>query len=206
MMRGEPQNVQPISSPDLGRVLLSFIRESPNYPTTFITKQGAALSIATSAANETVSRFLIFGLNSESFGVPLLKVKEVIGFTEVTAIPYAPAHFKGIMNLRGQVISVIDLRVKMQMKKSDVTSETAIIILDLAPIFIGVIVDEIHSVMAIESGSLAPAMDIENQIKQSYLSGVAKKEKKLILVLDVERLLNIDDIRVIQGKGSRAAA
>lgn len=155
---------------------------------------------------DAANRYLVFTLNGESFGIPLLKVKEVIGMTDVTSIPYAPSHFKGIMNLRGQVISVIDLRLKMQMKRADITGETSIIIIDLAPIFLGVIVDDVHSVMAIESANMSAAPDVEGQMKTRYLTGVAKKDKKLILLLDVDRILNVDDIKAIKNKNYSEAA
>jgi len=84
-------------------------------------------------------RYLAFSLGKEQYAIPLLQVKEVIGQTETTPMPYAPAHFKGIMNLRGQVISVIDLRLKFKMEAKESEGQTAIIILDLSPLSLGVV-------------------------------------------------------------------
>src|SRR4051812_20439300 len=99
-------------------------------------------------------RQLVFSLGAESFAIPLLSVKEVIAVPEVTPIPFAPAHFKGIMNLRGQVISIIDLRAKLGIKPR-VGGETSVIICDLAPICLGVIVDSIDCVVAPESTQMS---------------------------------------------------
>src|SRR4051812_41249332 len=92
------------------------------------------------------NRFLSFSLGNEEYGVPLLAVKEVIAMPEITPIPYTPSYFLGIMNLRGQVISVMDLRQKLGVKPSQ-SSETAVIICDLNSLSIGVVVDSINSVL-----------------------------------------------------------
>lgn len=143
-------------------------------------------------------RFLAFHLCSEEYAVPLLKVKEVIALTDTTPVPYTPPHFKGIMNLRGQVISVIDLRVKLKMSKADVTPETAIIILDLHPLSFGVIVDSIDSVLAVEPGNLQPPPDIESQVKNDYITGVTRKDDKIVLILDIDRTLSLEDLKALK--------
>jgi purine-binding chemotaxis protein CheW len=149
------------------------------------------------AQGET-ARFLAFTLCQEEYAVPLLKVKEVIALTEITPVPYTPSHFKGIMNLRGQVISVIDLRLKFRMSKADTTQETAIIILDLNPLSFGVIVDSIDSVLAVEASDLRPPPDVESQVKNDYITGVTRKDNKLVLILDIDRTLSLDDLKALK--------
>lgn len=143
------------------------------------------------------SRFLIFSLCGEQYAVPLLKVKEVIALTETTPVPYSPSHFKGIMNLRGQVISVIDLRLKLKMPKGDTSSETAIIILDLSPLSLGIIVDSVESVLAVNRSEIQPPPDVGSS-NTAYIRGVAKKDKKLILLLDIERTLSVEDLKAMK--------
>lgn len=144
------------------------------------------------------SRFLIFSLCSEQYAVPLLKVKEVIALTETTPVPYAPPYFKGIMNLRGQVISVIDLRTKLKMPKAEASAETAIIILDLSPLSLGVIVDSVESVLAVDLGEIQPPPEVGGGANTSYIKGVTRKDKKLILLLDIERTLSVDDLKAMK--------
>lgn len=154
----------------------------------------------TSGAHETVteaSRFLIFSLCSEQYAVPLLKVKEVIALTDITPVPYSPPHFKGIMNLRGQVISVIDLRQKLKMPKADANQETAIIILDLSPLSLGIIVDSVESVLAVDQAEIQPPPDIGGA-NTAYIRGVTRKDKKLILLLDIERTLSVEDLKAMK--------
>ncbi|MBC7533903.1 MAG: purine-binding chemotaxis protein CheW [Oligoflexus sp.] len=140
------------------------------------------------------NRFLVFNLNDESYAVPLLKVREVIAQTEITPVPYTPAHFKGVMNLRGQVISVIDMRLKFKMKAKDASGETAIIILDLSPVSLGVVVDSVTSVVALNEDQISPSPEIESSISTDYITGIVRMDGKLILILEIEKTLSLDDL------------
>lgn len=150
-----------------------------------------------SSIGSDAARFLIFSLNAEQYAVPLLKVKEVIALTETTPVPYSPAHFKGIMNLRGQVISVIDLRMKLKMPRAEASTETAIIILDLSPLSLGIIVDSVESVLAVNADEIQPPPDVGNSDTR-YITGVTRKDKKLILLLDIEKTLSVDDLKAMK--------
>jgi purine-binding chemotaxis protein CheW len=145
------------------------------------------------------SRFLIFSLCQEQYAVPLLKVKEVIALTETTPVPYSPPYFKGIMNLRGQVISVIDLRTKLKMPKGEASSETAIIILDLSPLSLGIIVDSVESVLAVAAGEIQPPPEVGGA-STAYIRGVTRKDKKLILLLDIEKTLSVEDLKTMKSQ------
>ncbi len=148
-------------------------------------------------------RFLCFTLGKEKFAIPLLQVKEVLGNVETTAIPQAPPHFKGIMNLRGQVISVIDLRTKLKIGKPDVTPETTIIIMDFAPLCLGVIVDSVDRVAMFESKELSEPPDTDSSMKADFITGVARTDNSLTLILDLKSMLNTNDYKVI--KANKAA-
>ena len=153
----------------------------------------------------TDQRFLAFSLGKEQYAVPLLQVKEVIGMIETTPMPYTPNYFRGIMNLRGQVISVIDLRLKFKMTKTSSEQET-IIILDLAPLSLGIVVDSVDSVLALSSEDISPSPDVETNIKTDYLMGVARKDKRLILLLDIAKTLSVEDLKAMkQQQASKAA-
>ena len=153
----------------------------------------------------TEERYLAFSLCQEHYAIPLIHVKEVIASTETTPIPYTPPHFKGIMNLRGQVISVIDLRVKFKMSKAEYGPETSIVIMDLAPLCLGIVVDSVNSVLALKSAEIQPAPDVESSIAGNYLTGVARKDKNLILLLDVMATLNVEDLKALKKQRQDAA-
>jgi len=139
----------------------------------------------------TGNRYLSFSLGSEEFAIPLLDVKEVIAMPEFTPIPCSPPHFLGIMNLRGQVISVLDLRTKLSIKPLN-SPETAVIICDLDPLTIGVVVDSINSVITPESDEVSDKPEIQSKASD-FITGVFRKDKNLVLFLDIARALSVQD-------------
>lgn len=140
-------------------------------------------------------RFLVFTLNGEKYALTLLKVKEVIALTKTTPMPYMPPYFKGIMNLRGKVISVIDLRLKFKMKESGESPETTIIILDIDSLSVGVIVDSVDFVLSPPAEEIQPAPDVEGHIGSEYVEGVVEHEEKLVLIVDIEKTVNANEIK-----------
>ena len=135
------------------------------------------------------SRFLCFSLGGEEYAIPLLSVKEVIAPPEITPVPQSPSHFLGIMNLRGQIISVVDMRLKLGMKPGS-GGETAIIICDVEPNPIGIMVDSIDSVYAPTADEASPKPELGTQKSSEHVIGVFRREDRLILLLDVARALD----------------
>jgi purine-binding chemotaxis protein CheW len=143
-------------------------------------------------ANANRERFLSFSLGSEEYAVPLLAVREVIALPEFTPVPYTPSYFLGIMNLRGQVISIMDLRQKLGIKPG-VDTETAVIICDLNGASIGVVVDSVNTVLNPDSADVSDKPEIQSNRPTDYITGVYRKDKKLILFLDLSRSLSLED-------------
>lgn len=141
---------------------------------------------------KTGDRFLSFSLGNEEYAIPLLSVKEVIAMPEFTAVPQTPPHFLGIMNLRGQVISVMDLRVKFGIKPAT-SQETSVIICDLKSMAIGVVVDSINSVLSPEVEDLSPKPEIQSSKSTEYITGVYRKDKRMVLFLDIAKSLSVED-------------
>ena len=142
---------------------------------------------------KTGERYLTFTLGGEQYAIPLLRVREVIEMSEPTPVPQTPAYFKGIINLRGQVISVLDLRLRLSMPKSEVGPKTAIIILDLEAMSLGVIVDRINGVVSFQPADLSDAPDVTDG-RPRVLSGIARRDKKLTLLLDLDAALAISEL------------
>jgi purine-binding chemotaxis protein CheW len=150
-------------------------------------------------------RYLSFSLGAERYAIPLLCVKEVIAMPEITSVPFTPPHFLGIMNLRGQVISVMDFRVKLGIKVGP-SAETAVIICDLTPICLGVIVDSIDSVVSPKESELADKPEIQSNKSTDYITGIYRREKDLILLLDIAKAMNVEDLRAIANQSQTAAS
>jgi purine-binding chemotaxis protein CheW len=137
-------------------------------------------------------RFLSFSLGTEEYAVPLLAVREVIALPEFTPVPYTPSYFLGIMNLRGQVISIMDLRQKLGVKPGADT-ETAVIICDLNGMSIGVVVDSVNTVLNPDAADVSEKPEIQSNRPTDYITGVYRKDKKLILFLDLSKSLSLED-------------
>ena len=150
------------------------------------------------------SRYLSFSLGQEEYGIPLLVVKEVIAVPEITPIPFSPPHVLGIMNLRGQVISVMDFRQKLGIKPAS-TGETAVIICDLAPLCLGVVVDSINSVVAPTANELSAKPEMHTTRSSDYITGVYHRDKKLVLLVDIATALSVEDLRVMAAQVKKAA-
>jgi purine-binding chemotaxis protein CheW len=156
---------------------------------------------------DTSERYLAFQLGKEQYAIPLLQVKEVIEMSEPTPIPQAPSYFKGVINLRGQVISVLDLRAKLELAKIENGPKTAIIILDLDPqLCLGVVVDRINSVLAFQPEDLSAAPDTLSSVKHQYLTNVARRDKRMTLILDIRAALNLQDFAALQQSDDKQAA
>ena len=143
-----------------------------------------------------LDRFIEFSLGKEDYAIPLLMVREVISVPDTTPIPKSPTHFLGIMNLRGQVISVVDLRKKLKVDaKQD--KEEAVIIVDIGGMNIGVVVDSINKVLAFSQEEVSVMPEVENQINTQYIFGVYKKEHSLTVLLDIAKVLDLKDMEAI---------
>lgn len=146
------------------------------------------------AQTDTNRRFLLFELGEETYAMPLLDVREVIGVPETTPVPSSPSYFNGITNLRGQVISIFDLRKKLNIKPKEDTRENAVIIIQLSHLNIGIVVDRVVSVQSLSDSDISPAPEVSENNKNKYLYGVARKEDKLILLIDLKKVLDVSDL------------
>jgi purine-binding chemotaxis protein CheW len=164
-------------------------------------------NVKSSEKTGSAGRYLCFSLDQKKFAIPLLDVKEVIGNIGTTTIPQAPEYFKGIINLRGQMISIIDLKAKLKIGKGAANSESTIIILDLPPLSIGVIVDSADCVAAYTEGDLNHTPDLDPAIQADFITGVASKDSSLTLILDLKAALNAEDYKTMaNARESKAAA
>jgi purine-binding chemotaxis protein CheW len=139
------------------------------------------------------SRYLCFTLGKEEFAIPFLSIKEVIGVPEFTPIPQAPNYLLGIMNLRGQVISVMDLRIKLGIKPTT-TEETSVIILDFGESQLGVVVDQVNSVQLLTKDDVAEKPAVDGSKAHEYILGVLRRENHLVLLLDIAKALSVESL------------
>jgi purine-binding chemotaxis protein CheW len=149
-----------------------------------------------------LERFLEFSLGEEDYAIPLLTVREVISIPETTPIPKAPPHFLGIMNLRGQVISIVDLRTKLKIKHREENTEESVIIVDIDGMNLGIVVDSINKVLAFNLSDVNQVPEIESQVNAEYIDGVYRKEETLTVLLNVAKVLDLKDLSLVKSKAA----
>lgn len=153
-------------------------------------------------------RCLCFHLGAESFAIPLLSVKEVMAMPSVAPIPQAPPSFLGMMNLRGQVIGVIDLRQKLGIQPKKNQEEKAVIILDFNDFRIGAVVDLIDSVQTLANEKRQDKPKMQGPVSHEYITSVYLTDEKFILILDIQKIIGIGDqsfAKKIQQPAQKAA-
>ena len=150
-------------------------------------------------ADET--QYLTFQLAGEFYGVDILKVQEIRGWTPATVIPNAPAYVKGVINLRGSIVPVIDLRQRLQMPAAEYTDATVVIILSVArdghQQTVGLVVDSVSDVLNIADGEIREVPKINELEQAQYLAGIASQQEELVLVLDANLLFENSELDML---------
>jgi purine-binding chemotaxis protein CheW len=141
-------------------------------------------------------RYLCFRLGQDDFAISLSVVREVVGFAESTIVPFMPAYFSGIINLRGNVISVVDLRKRLGLQFKN-TEETVIIMSEVGSTILGLTVDAVNKVISLEQSEISPCPEMESKGKLDYISGVFKENDKLILIMDLQKLFSVHEINSV---------
>ena len=145
------------------------------------------------AAADELTQLISFMVGKEEYGLEILNVKEVIRIREITKIPKAPVFVKGIINLRGDVIPIIDLREKFGLETKEYTTMTRVIIVEVDGKSIGMVVDSVSQVIRIEKDQVEPPPSLIGGISAEYLRGVGKLGERLIIMLNIDRILTVDE-------------
>lgn len=138
---------------------------------------------------EEGNQYLTFTLADEEFGIDILQVQEIKGLTHLTQIPNMPEYIKGVMNLRGTVVPVVDLRAKFNLPISDYNQFTVIIVVNLGNRIMGLVVDAVSDVLNVAADAIEPAPELGVGIDTTFLSGLAKSNDRLVTLLNIENLL-----------------
>jgi len=148
-------------------------------------------------------KHLTFKLADEEYGLEILKVQEIIGMMNVTRVPRTPAFIRGVINLRGKVIPVVDLRLKFGMDSQDDTDKTCIIVVQVmrggAKVTIGIIVDEVSEVLDIELEQIEETPSFGTSVDADFVMGMGKIGDKVVMLLDVERVLTAGELDAVGG-------
>ena len=148
---------------------------------------------AKAAAAAKAGKYLTFGLGKEVYGLEILKVQEIIGMIGTTRVPGSPSHIRGVINLRGKVIPVANLRAKFLLDSVEDTQKTCIIVVQIRmrgqQVTMGVIVDEVNEVLKIAENQIEPPPSFGTEVNTDFILGIGKIGEKVVLLLDVDRVL-----------------
>ncbi len=161
-----------------------------------------AMDQAVKAMTVKTGKYLTFSLEEEEYGIGILKVKEIIGMMPITSVPRTPEYVKGVINLRGKVIPVIDLRSKFDMESIDYNERTCIIVVEIdsesSTVLIGIVVDAVSEVLNIKEDEIEDTPTFGTKLNTEYILGMAKMEGGVKILLNIDKVLNNEEIALLE--------
>lgn len=146
-------------------------------------------------------KYLIFSIGKEEYGIEIRYVIEIVGIQTITAVPELESYIKGVINLRGKIIPVMDVRIRFKKEERSYDDRTCIIVVEIGDISVGLIVDRVSEVLIIPEDQIVPPPDMNTGAKNRYISAIGKTENGVKLLIDCGKLLNDDDIDAINEIG-----
>jgi len=154
--------------------------------------------VAGTDKESSLREFLTFRLGEEEYGIEILKVQEIRGYDAVTSIANTPDFIKGIINLRGTIVPIIDMRIKLGLKTVEYDQFTVVIILNVATHVIGLVVDAVSDVTLLAAEQIRPAPDLGMTLNTTYITGLGTIDHRMIILVDIEKFMSSDDMALIE--------
>ena len=155
-------------------------------------------------------QYVTFNLGDELFGVEVTRAREILSVTPVTKVPQTPEYLLGVINLRGQVVPVIDMRLKLNLPVSEETEDTCIIVVEVQvdgeAIIVGALADAVREVLEIRSDQIEPAPRLGARLKTEFISGMGKVDEQFLILLNIDRVFSSDELAIVQDAGQVSAA
>ncbi|MFC5478002.1 chemotaxis protein CheW [Massilia sp. Mn16-1_5] len=148
--------------------------------------------------NDGVLEALAFKLGNEEYGIKILKVQEIRGYESVTRIASAPEHVKGVVNLRGTIVPIVDMRIKFKLGEPTYNQFTVVIILNIQDRVVGMVVDSVSDVISLTADQIKPAPDMGGALNTDYLVGLGTVDERMIILVDIDRLMSSEEMGVIE--------
>ncbi|MFI8415797.1 chemotaxis protein CheW [Serratia sp. NPDC078593] len=165
----------------------------------------AGLANVSKLAGETVGQeFLIFTLGNEEYGIDILKVQEIRGYDQVTRIANTPAFIKGVTNLRGVIVPIIDLRVKFDQQDVSYDENTVVIVLNFGQRVVGIVVDGVSDVLSLTTEQIRPAPEFAVTLATEYLTGLGSLGERMLILVDIEKLLSSEEMSLVDSAAKSA--
>ncbi len=153
---------------------------------------------AMTAAEAHNREFLVFSLGEEEYAVDILKVQEIRGYENVTRIANAPDFIKGVTNLRGVIVPIVDLRIKFHLDKVEYGGQTVVIVVNVEDRVVGIVVDGVSDVMTLSPDQIKPAPEFGVTLSSDFLSGLGSLEDRMLVIVDIDKLLTSDEMELVE--------
>jgi len=144
--------------------------------------------------SDELLQLVSFNIGSEEFGVDILKVQEINRMVEITKVPQAPHYVEGVINLRGKVIPIVDLRKRFNLELKEYDKNTRIVVVDIGGNIMGMVVDSVSEVLRLPSSTIEPAPEIITGVNSEYIKGVANLEDRLLIFLDLSKVIDMNEM------------
>lgn len=161
---------------------------------------------ASKPGEESGREYLAFSLGGEEYAVNILKVQEIRAYERVTRIANMPAYIKGVMNLRGAVVPVVDLRVRFNVGAAEFNASTIVIVINIGPRTIGMVVDGVSDVVILKTSDVRPAPQIAGVLTAEFLEGVAILDKRMLIIVEIDGLMSSKEMGLLDGVATARAA
>jgi purine-binding chemotaxis protein CheW len=152
-------------------------------------------ALSTEASNQ---EFLVFSLGDEEYAIDILKVQEIRGYENVTRIANAPEFIKGVTNLRGVIVPIVDLRIKFHLDRVEYGGQTVVIVVNVADRVVGIVVDGVSDVMTLTPEQIKPAPEFGVTLSSDFLSGLGSLEDRMLVLVDIDKLLTSEEMALVE--------
>ncbi|MFC0677044.1 chemotaxis protein CheW [Lysobacter korlensis] len=149
------------------------------------------------SASALANEYLTFALGDEEYGVDILRVQEIRGYDTVTRLPEAPAFIKGVINLRGTIVPVVDMRIKFRLPRVVYDTTTVMIVLNVADRIVGVVVDSVSDVLSLNADQVRPTPELGSAIDRKFVTGLGVVDERMLVLLDIERLMTSNEMGLV---------
>ena len=157
------------------------------------------------AGEPTGQEFLVFTLGNEEYGIDILKVQEIRGYDQITRIANTPSFIKGVTNLRGVIVPIVDLRVKFSQQDVEYNDNTVVIVLNLGQRVVGIVVDGVSDVLSLAAEQIRPAPEFAVTLSTEYLTGLGALGDRMLILVNIEKLLNSEEMALLDSAANHAA-
>lgn len=151
-----------------------------------------------SAVDVQRREYLVFSLGEEEYAIDILKAQEIRGYENVTRIASAPPFIKGVTNLRGVIVPIVDLRIKFNLDRVEYDGQTVVIVVNVSGRVVGVVVDGVSDVLSLTADQIKPAPEFGLSLSSDYLSGLASLEDRMLVLVDIDKMLSSEEMALVE--------